>query len=346
MLRQSFGAAGDDLLRGVTQVLARAYRDISQTALRQASAKLAHAVFSPHQDKHPAVAAHIRAEVAASSVEADRDHILIRSPQLGAQVHQRADPRHNRHITVAQQRQQLFCAAEKAHVPGHGHREAAVLPVSADKGRDGLRGDGLRHRLARARGAFQHPLRAQHALRPAQRRFRRLRHRRPVSGADAHDGDLGLPAQAEPLAQQLHRLGKVKSLPLGRPADHHQLCPRLPGGGDFFLKAPGCAGLLGNQVGRPHGAEHGGVHFLGKWALHGENMGRLHPRLPAKPQRVLHGQHPGEHPSGKVRHRREFRQFLASGGQQDISLHRVQIGHRRWDIRNAYRVLRRVPAPA
>ena len=139
-----------------------------------------------------------------------------------------------------------------------------------------------------------------------------------ASRANAHNGNLALPGKAKPAANLIHHLLKVHPLHLRWTADYYQLCPGFPGCGQFFSKASGAAGFLGNQEFCLDAFQHGQIHLPGKGALHSKDMRRLHPSIPAQIQRFHHGQHPGIHPLGKVFQPGKSLQFFAAGGEQDV----------------------------
>ena len=90
---QGLRAAGGELLRVIAQILPHMHDNRAQAARRQTLAEFSHAVLAARQDKYPGVCAYIGAEIAASAVGTDANHILIGCPQLGAQVRKAADPR-------------------------------------------------------------------------------------------------------------------------------------------------------------------------------------------------------------------------------------------------------------
>ena len=106
--------------------------------------------------------------------------------------------------------------------------------------------------------------------------------------------------QVKFLAQERNRFRQGQPLPLGRAADDHQRRPGGAGGGDLLVKAPGGAGILGDEILCPHTFQHGNVHIKRKRPLHGEDMGRLQSRTLAQVQRFLHGEHPGVDPVCKI----------------------------------------------
>ena len=92
------------------------------------------------------------------------------------------------------------------------------------------------------------------------------------AGADADDPHLRPDGAAEPLTQYVQHRRKGKPLPLGRAANDHQTCARLPGCGHLSRKAAGFAAVLGHHprgVGKP---QCGQIHLLGERPLHGDDM--------------------------------------------------------------------------
>ena len=257
-------------------------------------------------------------------VETHHPDILIGGPEPGAQIGQRAQTRQHRRVAALQQGQQLFRAAEEAGIAGHDHREAAVLPVGADKVRNILRRNGVAGVLSRPRHSLQHPFCADETVRRLNGFTDLTGHSLPAAGADADDPHLRPDGAAEPLTQNIQHRRKGKTLPLGRAANDHQTCARLPGGGCLSGKAAGFAAVLGHHpcgVGKPQCSQ---IHLLGERPLHGDDMGGLQPRCAAGLQRGIHGQHPGVYPLGKIGDAAIRRQFLTAGGQQDIAPRSLQ----------------------
>ena len=195
------------------------------------------------------------------------------------------------------------------------------------------------HRLA-GPGGFQHPAGSHQAVRLFQGIQGLQGHALPASRADAHNAHPGLPGKAEPGTEFFPNLRHGQPRHLGGTSDDHQLRPRLPGGGNFFVKPSGGAGVLGHQEFPLHAAQHGYIQRPAEGPLHGNDMGRGKFCLPAQPQRVLHGQHPGVHPLGKLPDAPEGCQFLAAGGEQDVPFPGVQVVHRPGKIRHKGTVLR------
>ena len=126
--------------------------------------------------------------------------------------------------------------------------------------------------------------------------------------------------EAEPVAEQPDGLVQIRSRTLPGLPDDHGFRPGLLRRRQLFSNASGRAGVLGHKVFRAHLPEGGKIHFFGEGALHGKNVGGLQSRLPAEPQRVLHGQHPGVDPFRKIGQGGKFVQFLAAGGQENRAL--------------------------
>ena len=332
-------AAHDALVR-VAQPLAHIHRDVAQITFCQRTAQVVDAALTAHQRKEPAVCPHLRQDVALPSVEAHHPHILVGGFEAGAQIGQRAQTRQHRRVTALQQRQELFGAAEKAGVAGHDHREAAVFPVGADKVHDILRRNGVIGGLTLPRHCLQHPFCTDETVRRLNGLTDLVGHSLPAAEADADDPHLRPDGAAEPLTQNIQHRRKGKTLPLGRAANDHQTCARLPGGGCLSGKAAGFAAVLGHHpcgVGKPQCSQ---IHLLGERPLHGDDMGGLQPRCAAGLQRGIHGQHPGVYPLGKIGDAAIRRQFLTAGGQQDIAPRTLQKCGGRRRILHADHILR------
>ena len=257
-------------------------------------------------------------------VETHHPDILIGGPEPGAQIGQRAQTRQHRRVAALQQRQQLFRAAEEAGIAGHDHREAAELPVGADKVRNILRRNGVIGGLPLPSHRLQHPFCADETVRRINGPTDLAGHSLPAAGTDADDPYLRPDGAAEPLTQYIQHRRKGKTLPLGWTSDDHQTCARLPGGGRLRGKAAGFAAVLGHHPCGVGKTQCGQIHLLGERPLHGDDMGGLQPRCAAGLQRGIYGQHPGVYPLGKIGDAAIRRQFLTAGGQQDIAPRSLQ----------------------
>ena len=339
-IRQLRRRAAHDALIRVAQPLAHIHRDVAQITLCQRTAQVVDAALAAYQRKEAAGCPHLRQNVVLPPVETHHPDILIGGPEPGAQIGQRAQTRQHRRVAALQQGQQLFRAAEEAGIAGHDHCEAAVLPVGADKVRNILRRNGVAGVLSRPRHSLQHPFCTDETVRRLNGFTDLTGHSLPAAGADADDPHLRPDGAAEPLTQHIQHRRKGKPLPLGRAANDHQTCARLPGGGCLSGKAAGFAAVLGHHpcgVGKPQCSQ---IHLLGERPLHGDDMGGLQPRCAAGLQRGIHGQHPGVYPLGKIGDAAIRRQFLTAGGQQDIAPRTLQKCGGRRRILHADHILR------
>ena len=329
-----------DLFVGIAEFFAHADPDVPQAGLCKGPAQAGHAVLSAHQGKHPGIGADIRHNIVLSTMNTDGNHIFIRGPQPRTEIGKRTEARKHLHLRIFEFRQKLLCPAEKSHIPGHHHGEAAVFPVGGNMRGDGLRIDGVKNRLSGAGHRLGHAFGADDAVCLFDGGPDFTGHGGPAAGADAHHRHPGLPVQAEAPAHQLQRVGKAAALPLGGAADDHKHRARGTGGGRLFRKTAPAAALLGDQVRGRHRFEHSHIHFHRKRPLHGENMGRGKPGFPAQPQGFLHGQHPGIDPLPEVPDGGVAGQLLAAGGQQDVAPGGVEIVHRAAGVGDKNRVLR------
>ena len=247
----------------------------------------------------------------------------------------------------------LLRAAVKAGVAGEQHGEALRV-LLADHPGDVVRRDGRAHNLARAVRRLQHPLRADDALRLANRPRRPAGEAVRPAHADAGqnhalggegDGGCGISVlraagngrsvrvcpiflfrlQPEPLGDfpgGFLEAGQAR-FP-GGTADDHGLYAGAGGGAQLGRVAARVAGVLGDHPLCAGEAQHGVVHLLVEGALRRQNPIRLQAAALADIQRRAHGQHPGVQPLAQRGIGAEHGQFLASGGQKDVALSRFE----------------------
>ena len=250
-----------DLFVRIAEFFAHADPDVPQAGVCKGPAQAGHAVLSAHQGKHPGIGADIRHNIVLSPMNTDGNHIFIRGPQPRTEIGKRTEARKHLHLRIFEFRQKLLCPAEKSHIPGHHHGEAAVFPVGGNMRGDGLRIDGVKNRLSGAGHRLGHAFGADDAVCLFDGGPDFTGHGGPAAGADAHHRHPGLPVQAEAPAHQLQRVGKAAALPLGGAANDHQHRARGTGGGRLFRKTAPAAALLGDQVRGRHRFEHSHVHF-------------------------------------------------------------------------------------
>ena len=117
LVGQLCGAAAADTLPAVAQLLAHRDLCFAIACLHQTAAEFTGAVLAAHQHKEPLMLTQRGHHIPLSAVEAQRRHILVGLAQAVAQHHHGAETGHQLHLLPVQQRQQLFGAAEEAHIP-------------------------------------------------------------------------------------------------------------------------------------------------------------------------------------------------------------------------------------
>ena len=229
--------------------------------LPQQRQQRSHAIVPAHQGEHPLAPAEGQQNGILPAVEGDHFHILIGFSEFCTQVYQAADARMNRHVPAVQFFQQLFGAAEKAHIPGHDHRKPAQFRMLLHTFPNGGRRNGRAAQCAGVLHRFQHSFCTDEALCLLQNLLHLGGLQAAASRPDAHNVHPGLGNKAEFPAQHPHRLVQIHARLLGWTTDNHSGQPQRPGGFQLFREAPRHAGSFGHQNAGTHCFQHGNVHF-------------------------------------------------------------------------------------
>ena len=201
-----------------------------------------------------------------------------------------------------------------------------MLLVCVDNLRNVLRKNSRMAIFARRIDRFQHPLRADDAVRLMQYALHADGAAFRIAHSDTDQRNLlGERHKGEFFFQQFSQFLKFPAFNLLRSADDDRLCSDLLRCTDLICITACAAGIFGDNIFGICRPEHSGIQFFIKRPLHGDDAFPCNSTFGADIQRTLHRQHTRINPFTQGFVPTEQRQIFASGGQEHIALRVFQI---------------------
>ena len=238
-----------DLLIRVGKPLAHGDLYPGKPVFHQLLAHGVHAVLPAQQHKYRRMTVHAGHQIAGSSMEAHRAHLLVIHMQPGCQIGQAGNARQNRQVRIQRQQclPQLRRAAVKSRISGQQNADMLKFRVFLQISLHLVRLVACPQLAGIAPGAVQHPLRADAHVRLDDGLFYRSGHHLLTARTDARQRDVAASTNVIKFFQIVIDLGQgIPFLP-GRSSHHNELRPRLSGSPHFFIETALPAALLGHH---------------------------------------------------------------------------------------------------